>query len=76
MWIAFAILIAVVIVLLAIVPRRRATSREEVMAILNVESASSYEQKTNHLQMADVDMGPIPGVETPYRVNLHQSYST
>lgn len=76
MWVALAILVAVIILLIAILPRRSATSREEVMTVMNLESASSYEQKTNHLPMTEVNMGPIAGTETPYRVNMHQSYST
>ena len=76
MWIALATLAAIILLLIAVLPRRHATTREEVMTLMNLESASSYEQKTNHLQMAEVNMGPIAGSESPYRVNLHQAYIT
>lgn len=76
MWIALAIVIATIIVLIAVLPKHSPTTREEVMTLMNLESASSYEQKTNHLQMTEVDMGPITGTETPFRVNMHHSYMT
>lgn len=38
------------------------------------EPASSYEQKTNHLPTPRYDMGPVPGVESPFRVNMYQAY--
>lgn len=50
------------------------SSREANIHKLNVEPASSYEQKTNHLPATKVDMGPIPGIESPFRVNLYQAY--
>lgn len=37
-------------------------------------SSSSYAQRTNHLPPTPVDMGPIPGLETPFRVNMYNSY--
>ncbi len=37
-------------------------------------SSSSYEQRTNHVIPTPVQMGPIPGLETPFRVNMHNSY--
>ena len=46
------------------------------MAQMNAEPASSYAQKTNHYPMTPVDMGPIPGFETPFRVNMFQAYMT
>lgn len=37
-------------------------------------SSSSYEQRTNHVIPTPAQMGPIPGLETPFRVNMHNSY--
>ena len=37
-------------------------------------SSSSYAQQTNHTVPTPVDMGPIPGMETPFRVNMYSSY--
>ena len=37
---------------------------------------SSYAQKTNHFVMTPSKPEPIAGVETPYRVNMHNSFMT
>jgi len=37
---------------------------------------SSYEQKTNHFVMTPSAMESVPGVETPFRVNMHNSFMT
>jgi hypothetical protein len=37
---------------------------------------SSYEQKTNHFKMMPSKQEPIDGVETPFRVNMYNSYMT
>jgi len=50
------------------------TTREVVMAQMNTEPASSYAQKTNHYPMTPVDMGPIAGFETPFRVNMFKAH--
>lgn len=49
-------------------------TREEKMVIMDLTPASSYEQKTNHFQMTPVDMGPISGTETLFRVNLYNAH--
>ena len=54
--------------------RSEPPSREALMVAMNVEPASSYAQKTNHLPHVPVDMGPVPGRETPFRVNLYQAH--
>ena len=64
----------VVMVLLHLQSRSVQPSRESKMIALDVEPASSYAQKTNHLAMPPVDMGPITGTETPFRVNMYQAY--
>ncbi len=35
---------------------------------------SSYSQSTNHFQMTHPAPEPVPGVETPFRVNMFNSY--
>jgi hypothetical protein len=35
---------------------------------------SSYEQYTNHMDPAPVQMGPIGGMETPFQVNQYKSF--
>jgi hypothetical protein len=37
---------------------------------------SSYEQKTNHFVMTPSKPEPVPGVETPFRVNMYNSFMT
>ena len=37
-------------------------------------SASSYDQETNHFKMTPNQQEPIQGVETPFRVNMYNSY--
>ena len=51
-----------------------APTKEQRMNAMDSISASSYDQKTNHLESSKVDMGPISGFESPFRVNLYQAY--
>jgi hypothetical protein len=37
-------------------------------------SHSSYEQKTNHVIPTPYAQDPVPGTETPFRVNMFNSY--
>lgn len=37
-------------------------------------ASSSYEQKTNHAIPTPYDKDPIPGVQTPFRVNMFNSF--
>jgi hypothetical protein len=78
MWTALIALLVAAVVVWIIVSRPTPSQpkREERMEQLNSEPASSYEQKTNHFQMNPVDMGPPVGTETPFRVNMYQSYTT
>ncbi len=32
---------------------------------------SSYDQRTNHMDPAPYRAGPVPGIETPFRVNQY-----
>ena len=36
--------------------------------------ASSYEQRTNHFPMKESDHDAVHGIETPFRVNMYNSY--
>jgi hypothetical protein len=76
MWTALlAILLAAVIVWVIVQGTTPASpKREAVMTAMNLEPASSYEQKTNHFPMQPVEMGPISGFETPFRVNAYNAY--
>ena len=47
--------------------------RTQVAKTIAVED-SSYDQKTNHMDPAPYRMGPITGVETPFRVNQYTSF--
>jgi len=37
-------------------------------------SSSSYAQQTNHMPSSTYPQDPIPGVETPFRVNMFTSF--
>jgi hypothetical protein len=37
-------------------------------------SSSSYEQRTNHAIPTPYDKDPIPGAQSPFRVNMFNSY--
>jgi flagellar basal body-associated protein FliL len=76
MWpIVFLVLAIVAVVFVLLVKSRPAPpTRETKMVKLALEPGSSYEQKTNHYQMTPVDMGPIAGNESPFRVNLYKAY--
>jgi hypothetical protein len=37
-------------------------------------SSSSYEQRTNHAVPTPYDNDPIPGIQTPFRVNMFNSH--
>ena len=37
-------------------------------------SSSSYAQQTNHMTPTPYAQDPVPGVETPFRVNMVNSY--
>lgn len=37
-------------------------------------SSSSYNQQTNHMQPTPYPQDPIQGMETPFRVNMFNSY--
>lgn len=77
MWPVVFLVIAVVALVFILMAKSRPAppqSRETKMVALNVEPGSSYQQKTNHYEMTPVDMGPISGNESPFRVNLYNAY--
>lgn len=76
MWTILFLLTGVLAIWWVITSRRRVltVTPEEKMVALNLEPGSSYEQRTNHFQMTPIDMGPISGSETPFRVNLYNAY--
>lgn len=47
--------------------------KSQVKKTVAVEN-SSYAQVTNHADFAPYSMGPIAGIETPFRVNQYTSY--
>ena len=47
--------------------------KAQVRKTVAVEN-SSYEQMTNHADPAPYSMGPIQGIETPFRVNQYTSF--
>jgi hypothetical protein len=46
------------------------SNRDKTDALAN----SSYRQTTNHMRPPDKLTGPIPGTETPFRVNMFHAY--
>jgi len=75
MWNILFMSVAVLLLLWFLLSRTTApTSKEQRMHKMDAVSASSYEQSTNHLQASKVDMGPIAGFESPFRVNMYQAY--
>jgi hypothetical protein len=47
--------------------------KAQVRKTVAVEN-SSYAQVTNHADLAPYSLGPINGIETPFRVNQYTSY--
>jgi hypothetical protein len=75
MWTVLIPVVAILLILWFTTSRTTsAPSKEQRMNQMDAVSASSFEQSTNHLQSSKVDMGPISGFETPFRVNLYQAY--
>ena len=46
------------------------SQRERTDAVID----SSYKQQTNHSIPQTGQYGPIQGIETPFRVNMHNAY--
>jgi hypothetical protein len=47
--------------------------RTQIAKTIAVED-SSYDQSTNHMDPAPFSLGPIQGIETPFRVNQYTSF--
>jgi hypothetical protein len=75
MWtLILGLVVAAAFLWLAVSRGKQPVVREHIMQQMNDVSASSYDQTTNHFPMPRYDTGPIPGVETPFRVNMYQAY--
>jgi hypothetical protein len=76
MWIALAIIVSLFILLMVMNPKIPNTSRDGRLRRMNLETSSSYQQRTNHVQPPETIMAPMTGNESQHRVNLHQAYVT
>ena len=78
MWTALlALFVAAIVAFVSVYASPTSSPRKEtIMAQMDAEPASSYAQKTNHHPTTPVDMGPIAGFETPFRVNMFKAYMT
>ena len=47
--------------------------RTQVAKTIAVED-SSFDQRTNHMDPSPFSLGPIQGMETPFRVNAYTAY--
>jgi hypothetical protein len=47
--------------------------KAQVQKTVRVED-SSYEQMTNHMNLAGASMGPIDGTQSPFQVNQYRAY--
>lgn len=76
---AFVGIIAAVIVLVYVLSKYRESFVPEFLDQGNVIATSktrtsSYAQDTNHFKMAPYAQPPIQGQESPFRVNMYDSY--
>lgn len=77
----FVALLAAIIVLGHVLSRNRESFVPEFLDQGNVKSTSdtrvsSYAQQTNQFKMTPTPAEPIPGQETPFRVNMFNSFMT
>lgn len=75
----FIALLAAIGVLAYLLMNRRESFVPEFLDQGNVKRTadtrtSSYAQQTNHFQMTPAPAEPIPGQETPFRVNMFNSH--
>lgn len=76
---SFAVFIIAVAVVAMVVLPKRDTFVPEFLDQGNVKqttktSTSSYAQETNHFKLTPPMPEPIEGVQTPFRVNMFNSY--
>lgn len=76
MWTVIFLVLALAVVFWVLTRKVHSSppKRETNMVALDLEPGSSYVQKTNHFPQTSVDMGPIGGFETPFRVNMFHAY--
>jgi len=77
----YVVLLAVVVLVGYVLMQSKETFVPEFLEQGNVKATSetrqsSYAQKTNHFAMTPSVTEPVPGVETPFRVNMHNSFMT
>lgn len=79
--IEFIFIIAGILLVWYLSTRTQETFVPEFLDQTNVKrtaetSSSSYEQKTNHVIPTPYPQDPIQGMETPFRVNMFNSFMT
>ena len=47
--------------------------KKQVLRTVSVED-SSYQQRTNHMDLAPYSMGPIEGTPSPFQVNQYRAH--
>jgi hypothetical protein len=77
----YIVLLAVIGLLGYVLMQTKETFVPEFLEQGNVKATSgnrqsSYAQQTNHFVMTPSAMEPVPGVETPFRVNMYNSFMT
>lgn len=77
----FAALLAAIVVLAYVLSRNRESFVPEFLDQGNVKRTSdtrvsSYNQQTNHFQMTPTPAEVVPGQQTPFRVNMFNSFMT
>lgn len=75
-WILF---VAAILILALVMMKSRERFQPEFLDKSQVKKTvavenSSYAQTTNHADYAPYSMGPVAGIETPFRVNQYTSY--
>lgn len=74
-WFALALLVLFLVMRVSVQEKFQPEflDKTQVRKTVAVED-SSYAQRTNHMDPAPFDMGPIQGMETPFQVNQYRSY--
>jgi flagellar basal body-associated protein FliL len=77
----YVVLLAVVVLIGYVLMGSKESFVPEFLEQGNVKATSgnrqsSYDQKTNHFVMTPSKPEPVAGVETPFRVNMHNSFMT
>ena len=74
-WFALALLVLFLVTRVSVQEKFQPEflDKTQVQKTVAVED-SSYAQRTNHMDPAPFDMGPIQGMQTPFQVNQYRSY--